>query len=421
MGNDSKRFRMIAKTIAGLEEVLANEMNAMGASGVKPVKRGVEFFGDKKLLYKANYLSRTALRIIMPIAIFKAENEQQLYDGIGRIDWSDYLGVDGTFSVDGVTSYSNITHSKFLALKTKDAIADQFRNKFGRRPNVRLDNADLVVNVRIFRNEATVSIDSSGESLHKRGYRKATGPAPLSEVLAAGMIYLTDWDKKSTFIDPMCGSGTIPIEAALIARNIPAGYFRQDYCFMHWKDFDKTLWQEIKTEAENKIRKISGQIIGSDRSGRVLAVARENAESAGLSNAISFRSSFFADLEPPEGKGLIVMNPPYNERLKTEDVIDLYKSIGDTLKRNFTGYQAWIISANIEALKFVGLRPTRNLDLNNGQLECKYSKFEIYEGSKKRIWAEKQKEEERESESFKDRGKGKRRRIEKKTFRKTEE
>jgi putative N6-adenine-specific DNA methylase len=392
MSIDSKRFRMIAKTISGLENVLASEISALGASGVKPVMRGVEFFGDKKLLYKANYLSRTALRIIVPIAIFRADNEQQLYDGIGRISWGDYLDVNGTFSVDGVTSYSNITHSKFLALKTKDAIADQFRNKFGRRPNVRLDNADLVVNVRIFRNEATVSIDSSGESLHKRGYRKATGPAPLSEVLAAGMIYLTDWDKKSTFIDPMCGSGTIPIEAALIARNIPAGYFRKDYCFMHWKDFDRALWDSIVQEAMGKIRHSSPLIIGSDRSGRVLSVARENAESARLAKDIAFRGSFFADLEPPEGKGVIIMNPPYNERLKTEDVIDLYRSIGDTLKRNFTGYQAWIISANIEALKFVGLRPTRNLDLNNGQLECKYSKFEIYEGSKKRIWSEKKSE-----------------------------
>lgn len=402
---------MIAKTIAGLEDVLANEMTALGASGVKPVRRGVEFFGDKKMMYKANYLSRTALRVIKPIALFNADNEQSLYDGIGKIDWNDYLDVNGTFSVDGVTSYSNITHSKFLALKTKDAIADQFRNKFGRRPNVRLDNADLVVNVRIFRNECTVSIDSSGESLHKRGYRKATGPAPLSEVLAAGMIYLTDWDKKSTFIDPMCGSGTIPIEACLIARNIPAGYFRQDYCFMHWKDFDKALWEDIKSEAESKIRKASGQIIGSDRSGRVLAVARENAESAGLAKDIMFRGSFFADLEPPEGKGIIIMNPPYNERLKTEDVIDLYKSIGDTLKRNFTGFQAWIISANIEALKFVGLRPTRNLDLNNGQLECKYSKFEIYEGSKKRIWADKKLQEEIKSKPEVIKQRVKRRRI----------
>jgi putative N6-adenine-specific DNA methylase len=388
MDNQAKQFRMIAKTIAGLEEVLASEIKSLGGSGVKPVKRGVEFFGDKKLLYKANYLARTALRILKPIAVFTAENELQLYDEIGKIDWSQYLNLDGTFSVDGVTTYSNITHSKFLALKTKDAVVDQFRNKFGRRPNVQLDNADLVINVRIFRNECTVSIDSSGESLHKRGYRKATGPAPISEVLAAGMILLTGWDQKSNFIDPMCGSGTIPIEATLIAKNIPAGNFRQDYCFMHWSNFDRELWESVKNEAKASIRPLAGKVIGSDRSGRILSVARENIESAGLQGDIILKPSFLADLRPPEGTGVIVMNPPYNERIKTEDIVDLYKSIGDTLKSHFAGYHAWIISAHLEALKFVGLHPTRNIALNNGQLECKYSKFEIYEGSKKQMYAE---------------------------------
>ena len=236
MSNRADKFRMIAKTISGLEGVLAAELSGLGANEVKSVTRGVEFFGDQRLLYRANYLCRTALRVLKPIATFKAENEKQLYDQIFRIDWSEYLSVDGTFSVDGVTSYSGITHSKYLALKTKDAVVDQFREKFGRRPNVKLDNADLVINVRIFRDECTVSIDSSGESLHKRGYRRGTGPAPISEVLAAGMIFLTGWDRKINFIDPMCGSGTIPIEAALLARNIPAGYFREDYCFMHWKE-----------------------------------------------------------------------------------------------------------------------------------------------------------------------------------------
>jgi len=408
MDEKSNRFRMIAKTIAGLEETLAKEMTDLGASGIKLVKRGVEFFGDKRLLYRANYLSRTALRILKPIAIFTAENEQQLYHEIGKIDWSEFLDVDGTFSVDGVTTYSNITHSKFLALKTKDAIVDQFRNKFGRRPNVELENADLVVNVRIFRNECTVSIDSSGESLHKRGYRKATGPAPISEVLAAGMVLLTGWDKKSNFIDPMCGSGTIPIEAGLIARNIPAGYFRNDYCFMHWNDFDRELWESVVNDAKAAIVDFKGTIISSDRSGRILTITKENVESAGLQNVITLRTSFFADLLPPEGKGILVMNPPYNERMKTEDIADLYKSIGDTLKRRFAGYHAWIISANIEALKLVGLHPTRNIALNNGQLECKYSRFEIYEGSKKQMYADNNVESEGIGDSNKKTGKRKR-------------
>jgi putative N6-adenine-specific DNA methylase len=384
MNNKAENFRMIAKTISGLEGVLAAELSELGATEVKPVMRGVEFYGDQRLLYKANYLCRTTLRILKPIAIFRAENEDQLYREIYKIDWSQYLDVDGTFSVDGVTSYSNITHSKYLALKTKDAVVDQFRAKFGKRPNVKLDNADLVINVRIFRDECTVSIDSSGESLHKRGYRKATGPAPISEVLAAGMILLTGWDKKSNFIDPMCGSGTIPMEAALMAKNIPAGYYREDYCFMHWKDFDKTLWDEIKKEAESKMIKPNVKIVGSDKSGLIIGAARQNLRYAGLTDDIRLKASFFADLEPPSGGGTLVMNPPYDERMKNDDIIEFYKEIGNTLKQKYHGYEAWIISGHLEALKFVGLHATRNIALFNGPIECRFARFVIYEGSKKR-------------------------------------
>ncbi len=384
MENKTDNFRMIAKTISGLEGVLASELTDLGASDVRPLMRGVEFFGDKKLLYQSNYLCRTTLRILKPIAIFRAENEDQLYKEIGKIDWSEYLSVDGTFSVDGVTSYSNITHSKYLALKTKDAVVDQFRKKFGRRPNVRLDISDLVINVRIFRDECTVSIDSSGESLHKRGYRKATGPAPISEVLAAGMILLSGWDKKSNFVDPMCGSGTIPIEAALIARNIPAGYFREDYCFLHWKDFDEAIWEEVKSEAEAKIIQPDVKIVGSDKSGLVIGLARQNLKSAGLTADIRLKASFFADLEPPSGGGFLVMNPPYDERMKNEDIVDFYQKIGDTLKQKYHGYQAWIISGHLEALKLLGLHATRNIALFNGPIECRFARFVIYEGSKKR-------------------------------------
>jgi putative N6-adenine-specific DNA methylase len=386
MNENTDKFRMIAKTISGLEEVLAIELTEMGADDISIVNRGAQFYGDKTTLYRANYLLRTALRVIKPIAVFQASDEEQLYNEVYKIDWSQYLDVNGTFSVDGVTSYSNITHSKYLALKTKDAIVDQFRDKFGKRPNVKLDNSDLVVNVRIFRDECTVSIDSSGESLHKRGYRVEAGLAPLSEVLAAGLVLLSEWDRKSAFIDPMCGSGTIPIEAALIACNIPPGFFREDYCFMHWQDFDNSLWENVKKEADNKIVEHRGDIIGSDRSGRILAIAKKNVRSAGLNNIITLKPSFLGDLIPPESGGIAMMNPPYDERLKTEDVVGLYKSIGDALKQHFQGYQAWVISGHKEALKFVGLRPSRNITVYNGPLECKFAKFDIYEGSKKDLY-----------------------------------
>jgi len=375
---------MIGKTVTGLEEVLAKELTDLGASQVKILNRGVEFYGDKKLLYQTNYLCRTALRIMKPIAVFRAANEDQLYNEIKKIDWSEYLGVDGTLSVDGVTSYSNITHSKYLALKTKDAVVDQFREKFGKRPNVKLDSPDVVINVRIFRDECTVSIDSSGESLHKRGYRIATGPAPLSEVLAAGLVLLSGWDGKSNFIDPMCGSGTIPIEAGLIACRIPAGFFREEYCFKHWKDFDASLWDEIKAqELEKKINNPGIKIIGSDWSGRILNTAKENVDSAGLKDVITLKAGFISDSEPPTGGGVLVTNPPYGERIKTDDIIKLYKEIGDTLKQKFEGYSAWIISANHEALKFIGLRTSRRIKIYNGPLECRLAGFELYSGSKK--------------------------------------
>jgi len=373
----------IAKTFSGLEEVLANELSDLGAKETKILRRGVQFTGEKKLLYETNYLCRTALRIIKPIANFRALNEEQLYNEIGKINWSEYMGLQNTFSIDGITSYSNITHSKYLALKTKDAIADQFREKFGKRPNVDKDYPDLSINVRIFKNECTVSLDSSGESLHKRGYRKATGPAPLNEVLAAGLIRLSGWDADSNLIDPMCGSGTIPIEAALFALNIPSGFFREDYSFKKWKDFDSDLWENVKNQANENSREFKHKIWGSDWSGRILATAKENVISAELENVISLKTSFFDDLEPLNEGGFIITNPPYGERIKTQDINNLYKGIGDSLKQKYIGFTAWILSGNKDALKFVGLRPSRNIIVYNGPIECRFAKFDIYSGSKK--------------------------------------
>jgi len=383
MDKQGNSFQMLAKSFAGFEEVLASELNQQGASEVKIVKRGVLFNGDKKLLYKANYLCRSAIRVLKPIKTFKALNEDELYAEVGKIDWLQYLGLDSTFSIDGITSYSNITHSKYLALKTKDAIVDQFRNKYGKRPNVNTENPDVSINVRLFKNEATISLDSSGESLHKRGYRIATGPAPMNEVLAASLVLLSGWDGKTNFIDPMCGSGTIPIEAALFARNIPSGYFREDYSFKKWNDFDPELWKQVVNEAKEQIREIDFQIVGSDWSGRILETAKENVNSAGLKDTVTLKMNFVDDSEPPKSPGVLVTNPPYGERIKIDDIKSLYKGIGDALKKDYSGYTAWIISSNLEALKFVGLRPSRNITVYSGKLECKFAKFDMYTGTKK--------------------------------------
>lgn len=383
MDNESKTVKIIAKTFAGLEEALSIELKELGCTFVRTLTRGVECRGNKKILYQANYQCRSALRIIVPVAEFIAENEQQLYDEVKAIDWFSFLDINSTFSIDGITSYSNISHSKYLALKTKDAIADKFREKFGKRPNVDKDNADLRINVRVFRNRVTVSLDSSGESLHKRGYRVATGPAPLNEVLAAGMLLIAGWKGDCNFIDPMCGSGTIPIEAALIALNIPSGKFREDYAFMHWPDFDKDLWEQVKEEAEENKRKFEHQIVGSDWSGRILLTAKENVVSAGVEDVVNLNTDFIRDVKPPEGKGIMVCNPPYGERIKNNDIKNLYKGIGDAMKQNFVGYNAWIISSNLEAFKHIGLQPVQKINLFNGPLECKYGRFEIFEGSKK--------------------------------------
>jgi len=373
----------IAKTFAGLEEVLAEEIKKLGGINIKTVNRAVIFKGDKALLYKTNYLCRTAIRVLVPISTFRAENENELYKQILKIKWEDYIHLNGTFSIDGITSYSNITHSKYLALKTKDAVADRFREKYGRRPNVDTKDPDVKINVRVFRNECTVSLDSSVESLHKRGYRIGTGPAPLNEVLAAGMIQLSGWDGNSNFIDPMCGSGTLPIEAAMFAGNIPAGKFREQFGFTRWKDFDKELWQKVRDDAEAAQKEYKHQIIGSDRSGRILNVARENVASAGLEDVISLKARYIDDVEPPAGGGVMITNPPYGERIKVEDIKKLYSEIGDALKTNFEGYSAWIISSDKEALKFIGLRPSRKITLFNGPLESGFYKFEIYKGTKR--------------------------------------
>jgi putative N6-adenine-specific DNA methylase len=379
----SEKFSMVAKTMTGLEEILANELNNIGATDIELSNRAVTFTGDKELMYKANYWSRTALHILKPIAGFYIRREEDLYKKIYDIQWEDYMNATGTLAVDAVVNASVMTHSHYVSLKTKDAIVDRFRDYTERRPNVDIENPDIRVNIHLFKNYCSVSLDSSGYSLHKRGYRIKTGVAPISEVLAAGIILLSGWDKQCNFIDPMCGSGTIVCEAAMIANNIPPGYYRKTFGFEKWKDFDLNLWEKIKMDAISEQTEFEYDIIGSDISSEAIKISRENAKSARLHKDIVFEVKSFEEQIPPEDGGILIMNPPYGERIVPEDIIKLYQEVGNALKKNYNGYNAWIISSDFNALKFIGLKPTRKITLFNGPLECKLAKFEIYQGSKK--------------------------------------
>ena len=377
-------FKMVAKTFFGFEEILAKELRLLGAQEIKQGVRMVSFEGDKGFMYKANLCLRTALRILKPIKIFKVSNEESLYNEIQKINWADFIETKDTLAIDCVLNSELFKHSQFLSQKAKDAIVDQFRAKYGERPSVDLDHPTLRINLHIFNDTCTVSLDSSGESLHKRGYRDKTNLAPLNEVLAAGLVLLSGWDKRSIFIDPMCGSGTILIEAALMANNIPAGYFRKEFGFERWKDFDSDLWDLIFDSAVNKITNDNQQLIGMDISRNVSRKAKENVHLAKVEDIVTINTSSFEEFEPPQGsRGVVIMNPPYGERMDKEDIGALYKIIGDTLKKKYNGYDAWIISSNIEALKEIGLRPSRKITVFNGPLECKFMKYQMYQGTKK--------------------------------------
>jgi len=381
--NDNNDFPMVAKTITGLEEVLAAELKALGANDVELLKRAVSFTGDKALMYKANQWVRTALRILKPLKSFTLVNEDDLYTELKQIPWEDYMDVHKTLAMDAVVNDSLFTHSHFVALRAKDAVVDYFRDKFGRRPSVNTENPDLRINIHLQNNICDISLDSSGTSLHKRGYRQIVGEAPMSEVLAAGLILLSGWDKQSNFLDPMCGSGTLLIEAALIANNIPPSTYREDFGFMKWKDFDAELWKDLKNEAFDLQTEFDYKIIGSDISERNLSAAVRNVRSAHLHKDIELSVGSFENIVPPEGPGMLITNPPYGERIQVRDIIQLYRQIGDTLKQKFAGWQTWVISGDLLAIKHIGLKPTKRITVFNGQLECKFNKFEIYEGSKK--------------------------------------
>ncbi|MBI3509942.1 MAG: class I SAM-dependent RNA methyltransferase [Bacteroidetes bacterium] len=383
MSETSGEFRMVAKTMQGLEEILSKELLHIGAREIQAHKRAVSFVGDKGTMYKANYLLRTALRILRPVAAFTALNEKDFYDGIKAIDWTQWLTADDTLAVDTTLNTEIFNHSFFISQKTKDAIVDQFRDKFGKRPSVDTEFPTLRINIHVSKEEVNVSLDSSGYSLHKRGYRGDTGRAPMNEVLAAGIIQLTGWDKRSRLIDPMCGSGTIPIEAALFANNIPPGYFRKQFGFEKWNDFDSVLWEKITDSAIDRISSEIQDIIGIEISRTTLRKARENIHLAKVEDIVKTFNADFFEWDPPEGRGVLIMNPPYGERMDKDDSDVFYKQIGDTFKKKYSGYEAWLITSNMEALKVIGLRPSRKIALFNGPLECKLMKYEMYAGTKK--------------------------------------
>ena len=367
--------------MAGLENVLAGELTVLGAKNVEVLNRAVSFEGDKRLMYKANYCCRTALRILKPITTFVARNELMLYNNIFKIKWHEIFNINETFAIDAVVSGSYFTHSQYAALKVKDAIADEFRQHFGARPSVDVENPDLRINIHIENANVTLSFDSSGDSLHKRGYRKAVDKAPMSEVLAAGLIQLTGWQRDCNFVDCMCGSGTIPIEAAMYALGIPAGFFRKKWGFMTWHDFDSELWQNVMLDAGAEMEEFEYDILASDHSAKAVEIAKANITNAHLQHDIKLSKQDMFTMVPPDGGGIMIINPPYGERLEERDLINLYRGIGDALKKNFKGFEAWIISSNKDVLKLIGLKPSKKIDIYNGPLECKFEKFEIFEGT----------------------------------------
>lgn len=375
------KFKIVAKTFAGLENVLADEIRALGAESVTVERRAVSFIGDQGIMYKANFHLRTALKILKPLAEFEVTKRDELYDRAKKIPWSDYLALGKSFAIDSTVQSDIFVNSMYASLKVKDAIADHFRDLSGRRPSVNPEDPDVRINVYLMGNRCILSLDSSGESLHKRGYRIGQGEAPINEVLAAGMILLTGWHGEKDFLDPMCGSGTLLIEAAMIAKGIPPGLYRKSFGFENWPDFNEKLFAGIcKGDYEKEFK---GKIFGSDISIKDITIAKANIHNASLTKIIKLQVQDIIKLEPPFPNGIIITNPPYGERMKPQSINELYMSFGNTLKNRFAGYQAWIISSSVDGLKSIGLKPSKKIDLFNGALACSYRCYELFQGTHK--------------------------------------
>jgi putative N6-adenine-specific DNA methylase len=377
-------FDMVAKTQGGFEEILAAEITALGGQDVKVMRRAVFFRGDRETLYRANLGLRTALRILIPFKTAIASNADALYQRALEIDWSKFITPRDTFAIDCTTSGELHHHSLFAALRVKDAIADQFMKKQGVRPSVDLEHPTLRINLHINDADVIFALDSSGESLHRRGYRLESNEAPLNEVTAAGLILMTGWDGQSNFVDPMCGSGTLLIEGTMIAMNMAPGLNREGFGFQKWGDFDANLWKLIVKEAKAKIQQPKGTIVGSDIAQVTVELARRNIQRAGLDKVIQVQCLDFKDSRPPENGngGLLVTNPPYGERMEIEVIEEFYKALGDTFKQHYKGYTAWVLTGSPEGLKRVGLRPSKKIPVFNAAIECRFAKFELFAGRK---------------------------------------
>lgn len=377
----SDKFEMVAKTFQGLENVLADELKALGAEDVEPGRRVVAFKGDKATMYRANFCCRTALRILKPIYKFHASSVDELYEEAKKFPWENVLSVKRTFAIDSTVYSEEFRHSKFVTYRIKDAIADYFHEKYGERPSIRISNPDVMFDIHISGNEVTLSLDSSGESLHKRGYRVAQTEAPINEVLAAGIIKLSGWDGNSNFFDPMCGSGTFLIEAALIAANINPGVYRNSFAFERWDDFDVELFESIYNDDSNE-RDFQYKIFGSDISPKAVGIARRNIKSARVGKYIDVEVKPFQEItDVPQGGGILITNPPYGERITSDNMEALYDGIGTLLKNEFKGYNAWVISENNELFDKIGLKPSLKYPILNGALECELRQYVIFEGT----------------------------------------
>ena len=379
---DTENIKIQIKTFFGLETVLGEEIKKLGGRNVELKNRAVNCEGDLGFLYKINYAARTALKILVPIDEFKAYNETKYYDRLFKFEWDEFMDVNQTFAIDSTVNSERFSHSQFMTFKMKDAIVDYFQNKYGRRPSIETKSPDIKFHLHIDRELVTISLDSSGDALFKRGYRREQGEAPINEVLASGMLQLAGWDGKGNFLDPMCGSGTLLIEAAMIAMDLPAQLYRRRFAFQNWKNYDDDLFATIKQHRVDRIREFHGKIVGYDIDGRMLDAARTNVESAEMEDVIEVRRENFFDTKKDMFPLLMVFNPPYDERISINGD-DFYKKIGDTFKTSYPNTLAWLISSDLDAPKKIGLRPSRKIKLFNGKLETRFLQYEMYEGTKK--------------------------------------